>query len=56
MRFKLSEKPAFGRVRIKTCFLYFPKKIKNEWRWLEKAKINQVYLSGFGWTNTKWAQ
>ena len=30
-----------GDERIKGKFLLFPKKLKNEWRWLEKAYILQ---------------
>jgi len=30
-----------GEERIVTKFLFFPKKLRNEWRWLEKASILQ---------------
>jgi len=30
-----------GEERIITKFLLFPKKLHNEWRWLEKASIRQ---------------
>lgn len=32
---------AVGDSRIVTKFLFFPKKINREWRWLERASILQ---------------
>ena len=33
-----------GVERIITKFLLFPKKLDNEWRWLEKASIRQKVM------------
>lgn len=43
MRWKTKSEPQFLDTRIKEHFLFFPKKIDNEWRWLEKAKYKQCY-------------
>lgn len=55
-----------GQVREKEKFILFPKKIGNEWRWLEKAKYEQkVFTVDVGgsmewgkyrnmWFATKW--
>lgn len=42
MRWKIKSEPQFLDTRIKEHFLFFPKKIENEWRWLEKLNINNV--------------
>lgn len=42
MRWDVS-KPGHNSGRIKSGFLFFPKKINNEWRWLERAKWQQIY-------------
>lgn len=42
MRFKQKyTKKDIGKTRNITRFLYFPLKIDDEWRWLEKAIIEQ---------------
>lgn len=44
----------YKQKRIVERFLYYPLKLENEIRWLEKAKIQQTaitkldYVSGFG--------
>lgn len=55
-----------GQIRHKTKFLLFPKKIGDEWRWLEKATYEQtVEALDIGgsmewgkykncWCDTKW--
>lgn len=63
MRIKLKEKikPIIGNKRIIEKFLWFPKKINLEIRWLERAKIEQecrwcLYepgISGHYWSNLK---
>jgi hypothetical protein len=42
-----------GERRITHVFLFFPKKIDNEWRWLEYACIKQTYY--MGWLDDRWA-
>jgi hypothetical protein len=59
--------PQFGDERTIEKFLWFPKRILNEWRWLERAWIVQRYdlyttrtiLFGFpiaceGWADMMW--
>jgi hypothetical protein len=46
-----------GDRRIRSRFLLFPFRIKNEVRWLEKAKWEEVYSCGWGdgwWTPIQW--
>lgn len=46
-RYKEKEKPVFwhndGDRRVIKKYLLLPKKLDNEWRWLEKVKIGQLY-------------
>jgi len=43
MRFIIkTESVEVGQLRVKNCFLWLPKKINNEIRWLEKASIKQI--------------
>ena len=56
--------PSPEEKRIKTKFLLFPKRIRNETRWLEKASWKQRYVAyvsrindepmGGEWLNVKW--
>jgi hypothetical protein len=39
----------FGDSRLVSEFLFFPKNLNGETRWLEFAKIRQVYRYGMGW-------
>jgi hypothetical protein len=45
---------AFGDKRIKKGFLFFPKVINNETRWLEFAEWEQKYVVDNAWISTKW--
>jgi 5'-deoxynucleotidase YfbR-like HD superfamily hydrolase len=66
MRWKSYWNVKEGDIRIKEKFLLFPKRIDNEWRWLEKAKYKQVYeryyfdfdgyyeLYNLKWRNKEW--
>lgn len=38
--------PAEGARRVRTKFLWFPEGKGGEWRWLERATVEEVYLSG----------
>lgn len=49
MRFEL---PRQGDMRIKTGFLFFPKTIGYERRWLEFATWNEEYYEGY--LSTSW--
>jgi hypothetical protein len=46
MRFKTKPKsyPREGDTRVKTAFLWLPKKLDNEWRWFEKARYKQKLM------------
>lgn len=59
MRWKTKPEPQILDTRIKEHFLFFPKEINNEWRWLEKAKYKQCYgwwngLCYKGWIDKEW--
>ena len=43
MKIKLKPEPELGDIRIVSKFLWFPKYINREWRWLEKASYKQIY-------------
>ena len=47
IRHKQNKRPETGSKRFITKFLYFPLKIKNETRWLEKVTILQMFCSYF---------
>lgn len=66
MRWKKKPSPNIRDRRIVEKFLWFPICLDQEWRWLEKAKIEQKYgpsqldvLMGIGinycWANMAWA-
>ena len=46
MRFKLAVAPKIGDERIVSTFLFFPRRIAQDWRWLEVTRILQIFL---GW-------
>ncbi len=52
MRRKLKPLPDKLTTRIRSRFLWFPKVIERELRWLEKATWEEVYYCG--WTPDKW--
>ena len=62
MRWKEKPEPQWHDSRIKEHFLFFPKKIENEWRWLERAKYKQSYeyipghgdFPPLGWIDKEW--
>lgn len=43
MRWHKTPKPLPGTGRVILQFLWFPKTLKNETRWLEKAPVLQIY-------------
>lgn len=46
-----------GDTRIKTGFLFFPKCLNDEWRWLEKSSWEQkmcLLTAGLCWESTDW--
>lgn len=58
MRWNKKPYSKHGDVRIKTGFLFFPKSINNEVRFLEYATWEELYLtwetSPSEWVATKW--
>ncbi|UUV45996.1 hypothetical protein [Bacillus phage vB_BanS-Thrax1] len=61
MRWKSGRPKYVGEIRVITEFLWFPRKINHEWRWLETAKIRQIsewsYNSGvkrMHWYDDEW--
>lgn len=57
MRIKFKTEEKAGTVKAVTAFLFFPKEIGGEWRWLEHAtweeKYSTCWYSG-GWYPTRW--
>lgn len=54
-----TKKSKFGNERIREKFLWLPKSIDNEVRWLEKAKFKEVYKRqdiGYGWVGIAWLE
>jgi len=62
MKWKAKPKPKVDDTRKKTRFLFFPKCLDNEWRWLEKATWIQEYTLLYpetawwdiSWLNKSW--
>lgn len=58
MRWQAKGEPEKGKIETITCFLWFPKRIGNEVRWLEKATWERIWKinsdnQGY-WFNRKW--
>lgn len=59
MRWKANVKPMYAaECRVIRRFLFVPKCIKDEWRWLEWAEIEQSSIAGinagWSWVDLKW--
>jgi hypothetical protein len=54
MRFITKQKGVDFEKRIISKFLWLPKTLDGELRWLEPSKIRQVYLDVTGWRNIEW--
>ena len=58
MRLRVSDHESqLGQVRFKKKFLWFPKKIDGEVRWLETAMYSQVYelwSEQYVWMDRHW--
>lgn len=49
--------PSLGDERIVRRFLFLPTQIGYEWKWLEFAKIRQVYSFTYEcWVNEDWSE
>lgn len=59
MRWHHKQPPKKGDTRIRTAFLWQPKQIGHESRWLERARwreeVREVYI-GFGLTAPEWVE
>lgn len=49
-----NKKRYHGDTRIKSGFLFFPKTIHNETRWLEHATWTERFTSGSSWESCFW--
>ncbi|MFA5152822.1 MAG: hypothetical protein WC554_09705 [Clostridia bacterium] len=47
-------KPKDGDYRLKTKFLWWPKRFNGIWIWFETVTIRQVYLGLFGFSMWRW--
>ncbi len=45
MKYKVKQRPEHLEKRTIKTYLWFPKKLQNEWRWLEYVKIEQMYIT-----------
>lgn len=61
MRWKSKKPRYYDEHRHITKFLFFPKKVNHEWRWLERVTILQkvdriysTYTSNLCWVDVKW--
>lgn len=61
MKWKRRWKARSGEKRIVKKFLWLPVFVRDEWRWLERACIEQCYVRGatgpWGhWFNERWVE
>ena len=62
MKIKHQPRPSFGDMRTRTEFLWWPKRICYETRWLERASWREEYIKMWdgldwhygGWTSIAW--
>ena len=54
MRWKKAPKAEEHSLRKIRKFLVFPKTIGLETRWLEYARLTQIYYYGYGWVDYRW--
>ncbi|UUV46224.1 hypothetical protein [Bacillus phage vB_BanS-Thrax2] len=61
MRWESNKPQYYGEARHKTKFLLFPKKLGNEWRWLETATFLQTVDVAYNlgdrilfWKDVRW--
>jgi hypothetical protein len=59
MRWPATERPKNGDIRTIDKFLFFPKCVNGEWRWLEKVIYQEVRDENYGnyddWDCNKWS-
>lgn len=58
MRWTPKPLPDLGTLRVRVGFLWLPKKLNGEWRWLEYAAWSEEFVSyyeyGYGWEARAW--
>lgn len=54
MKWKHEPSPKYGDIRYQVKFLWFPKTIKNETRWLTTACIEQRVNQDYKWVDINW--
>ncbi len=58
MRWGTPGTPEYGSLRVRNAFLWLPKKIDGEWRWLEWAEWKEMYYRptgrAAGYQKLKW--
>ena len=47
MRWKKRRQPMFNDERIINKFLFFPKEINNDVRWLERVMYKEIFLKSY---------
>ena len=55
MKWKLKEQPIAYSERVRSAYLWVPKCLKREWRWLERAEWIEFYGPSYGWIALRWA-
>ena len=55
MRWTSKEMPEEGEKRVINIFLFFPRLIGEEWRWLERVQILQVYEKDVDYEGTRFS-
>ena len=58
MKFNLKPRLPHGAMRVKSGFLWWPKRVDLQYRWLERAKWRERYHHGYDepdfWTPFEW--
>jgi len=63
MKWKATPTPKHRDLRTVVRFLWWPRCFDGEWRWLERARIRQVFIEcidpydfTWGWSSFGWAE
>ncbi len=55
MRWKVEKQPPELTQRVRRVFLWFPRCFSDEYRWLEYARVLEVYAGYGDWAIVAWA-